>query len=73
MQSAFSIVPLRERGRRLRRLAQHQGQPTAVAWCGRLTNIARRLLESVRPRRWPEASYAPMGAAALPLGLEDPS
>jgi hypothetical protein len=67
------IVQLLERGSLLRRLAQQQGKRTAVAWLGSLKNIARRLLESLRQRRWPEASYNTTLAAAIHIGLEDTS
>jgi hypothetical protein len=73
LQIAFTILQLLERGSLLRRLAQQQGKRTAVALFGSLKNIARRLLESVRQRRWPEASYDPRRAAALHIGLEDTS
>ena len=73
LQIAFVIVQLLERGSLLRRLAQQQGKRTAVALFGSLKNIARRLLESVRQRRWPEASYDTTRAAALHIGLEDTS
>lgn len=73
MQIAFVIVQLLERGSRLRRLAQQQGKRTAVALFGSLKNSARRLLESLRQRRWPEASYDAAQAAALHIGLEDSS
>jgi len=70
---AFVITQLLERGSRLRRLAQQQGKRTAVEWFGRLKNIAGRLLESLRQRRWPEATYDVAQAAALHIGLEDSS
>jgi hypothetical protein len=73
LQIAFVIVQLLERGSLLRRLAQQQGKRTAVAWLGSLKNSARRLLESLRQRRWPEASYNTTLAAAIHIGLEDTS
>jgi hypothetical protein len=73
LQIAFVIVPVLERGSLLRRLAQQQGQRTAVALFGSLKNIARRLLESLRQRRWPEASYDATQASAIHIGLEDTS
>ncbi len=73
LQIAFIIVQLVERGSLLRRLAQQQGKRTAVDLFGSLKNIARRLLESLRQRRWPEASYDAMQAAAIHIGLEDSS
>jgi len=73
LQIAFVIVQLLERGSLLRRLAQQQGKRTAVELFGSLKNIARRLLESLRQRRWPEASYDTTLAAALHIGLEDTS
>jgi hypothetical protein len=71
LQIAFTIVQLLERGSLLRRLAQRQGQRTAAKLFGSLKNIARRLLESLRQRRWPEASYDATQAAAIHIGLED--
>jgi hypothetical protein len=71
LQIAFIIIQLLERGSLLRRLAQQQGKATAVALFGSLKNIARRLLESVRQRVWPEASYDATQAAALRIHLED--
>lgn len=73
LQIAFIIVQLLERGSLLRRLAQQQGKRTAVALFGSLKNIARRLLESVRQRRWPPASYDAAQAAAIHIGLDDSS
>ncbi len=73
LQIAFVIVQLLERGSLLRRLAQQQGKRTAVEWLGSLKNIARRLLESLRQRRWPPASYDARQAAAIHIGLEDTS
>lgn len=73
LQIAFIIIQLLERGSLLRRLAEQQGKATAVALFGSLKNIARRLLESVRQRRWPEASYDAAQAAALHIHLEDTS
>jgi hypothetical protein len=73
LQIAFIIVQLLERGSLLRRLAQQQGKRSAVELFGSLKNIARRLLESLRQRRWPQASYDAAQAAALHIGLEDTS
>jgi hypothetical protein len=73
LQIAFIIVQLLERGSLLRRLAEQEGKPTAVAFFGSLKNIARRLLESVRYCIWPEESYAASLAAAIHIGLEDTS
>jgi len=73
LQIAFTIIQLLERGSLLRRLAQQQGKRTAVALFGSLKNIARRLLESLRQRHWPAASYDAAQAAALHIGLEDTS
>jgi hypothetical protein len=73
LQIAFIIIQLLERGSLLRRLAQQQGKRTAVEWLGSLKNIARRLLESLRQRQWPAASYDAAQAAALHIGLEDTS
>jgi hypothetical protein len=73
LQIAFIIVQLLERGSLLRRLAQQQGKRTAVELFGSLKNMARRLLESVRQRQWPEASYDATRAAAVHIGLEDSS
>jgi hypothetical protein len=73
LQIAFVVVPLLERGSLLRRLAQQQGKLAAVALFGSLKNSARRLLESLRQRCWPTASYDAAGAATLHIGLEDTS
>ena len=73
LQIAFTIMQLLERGSLLKRLAQQRGKATAVALFGSLKNIARRLLESVRQRLWPEASYDALQAAALHIYLEDSS
>ena len=73
LQIAFIIVQLLERGSLLRRLAQQQGQRTAVELFGSLKNIARRLLESLRQRRWPQASYDAAQAAAIHIGRDDSS
>jgi len=67
MQIAFMITQLLERGSLLRQLAAAWGQST-LQWFGSLKNIARRLLESLRYQRWPEASYDPQTAARLRIG-----
>lgn len=53
--------------------AAGEGKRTALALFGSLKNSAHRLLESVRQRQWPEASYDATRAAALPIRLEDTS
>jgi hypothetical protein len=73
LQIAFIIVQLLERGSLLRRLAEQHGKRTTVALFGSLKNIARRLLESVRQRLWPESSYDAAQAAAIHISLEDTS
>src|SRR5436309_13131686 len=73
LQIAFILIQLLERGSLLRRLAAAQGKATAVALYGSLKNIARRLLESVRNRIWPAASFDAAYAAAIHISLVDSS
>jgi hypothetical protein len=67
------VVQLLERGSLLRRLAERAGKATAVALFGSLKNIARRLLESLRFRVWPEACYDASRASAIHISLDDTS
>jgi hypothetical protein len=58
LQIAHVLLQLLEKGSLLRRLAQEQGQGSAVALFGSLKNMAERLLESLRNLWWPEEAFA---------------
>ena len=72
LQIAFSLIQLLERGSLLRRLAAAAGR-TVLQWFGRLKNIARRLLESIRYGVGPEGSYDAHAAARWHSGLDSSS
>ena len=69
LQIAFIITQLLERGSLLRRLAAAVGK-TPLQLFGSLKNIARRLLEGLRYRLWPEESYEAEAAARWHIGLD---
>ena len=73
LQIAFILIQLLERGSLLRRMAQQRGKKSAVHLFGSLKNIAERLLESVRNRIWPAASYDAQQAARIHISLVDSS
>ena len=58
LQIAHLLLQLLEKGSLLRRLAQEQGKASALALFGSLTNMAERLLESLRNLWWPEEAFA---------------
>ena len=53
LQIAHLMLQLLHKGSLLRHLAKSEGRRTAVELFGSLKNMAQRLLESVRYRRWP--------------------
>lgn len=53
LQIAHILIVLLENGKFLRQLATAAGK-TVVEWFGSLGNVARRLLESIRYRLWPD-------------------
>lgn len=57
LQIAHLLLQLLQKGSLLRHLAESEGRPTAVALFGSLKNMAQRLLESVRYRRWPASVF----------------
>jgi hypothetical protein len=67
LQIAHLLSQLVEKGSLLRRLAQEQGKPTAVALFGSLKNMAQRLLESLRYGRWPDAVFDPTAAGSIQI------
>jgi hypothetical protein len=69
LQIAFILVQLLERGSLLRRLAEQAGKRTALHLFGSLKNMARRLLESLRYSRWPDACFDAGVAARLHISL----
>jgi hypothetical protein len=69
LQIAFILIQLLERGSLLRHLAEQAGKRTALQLFGSLKNMARRLLESLRNRRWPQECFDAEQAAALHIRL----
>ena len=69
LQIAFILVQLVERGSLLRRLAAELGRPVWQLF-GSLTNVARRLLESVRFVPWAEGWFDPRQTGKLRIGLD---
>jgi hypothetical protein len=70
LQIAHLLLQLVEKGSLLRQLAQEQGKRTALALYGSLTNMAQRLLDSLRYRRWPEEAFDPIAAGSIPIRLD---
>ena len=70
LQIAHLLLQLVEKGSLLRRLAQEQGKRTAVELFGSLRNIAQRLLESLRYRRWPDEVFDRVKAGAIQIRLD---
>jgi len=69
LQIAHLLLQLVEKGSLLRRLAQQQGKATAVALFGSLKNMAQRLLESLRYRRWEDEAFD-AAAAKMQIRLD---
>jgi hypothetical protein len=70
LQIAHMVLQLVEKGSLLGQLAQQQGKATAVALFGSLKNMAQRLLESLRYRRWPEEAFEATAAAKIQIRLD---
>jgi hypothetical protein len=69
LQIAHMLLQLVEKGSLLRQLAQRQGKETAVALFGSLRNMAQRLLESLRYRRWEDEAFDAGAAARMQIRL----
>jgi hypothetical protein len=69
LQIAHMLLQLVEKGSLLRRLAQQQGMETAVELFGSLKNMAQRLLESLRYRRWEDEAFDAGTAGKIQIGL----
>jgi hypothetical protein len=70
LQIAHVLLQLVEKGSLLRQLAAAQAGRTVLQWLGSLKNLAQRLLESLRQRRWPEDCFATAAAARLRLRVD---
>lgn len=70
LQIAHLLLQLVEKGSLLRQLAQQQGKATAVGLFGSLKNMAQRLLESLRYRRWEDEAFDAAVAAAIQIRLD---
>jgi hypothetical protein len=70
LQIAHMLLQLVEKGSLLRQLAQQQGKATAVALFGSLKNMAQRLLESLRYRRWQDEAFDATAAARIQIRLD---
>jgi len=64
------LLQLVEKGSLLRQLAQQQSKPTAVELFGSLKNMAQRLLESLRYRRWQDEAFDAAAAARIQIRLD---
>jgi hypothetical protein len=69
LQIAHMLLQLVEKGGLLLRLAQQQGQGTAVELFGSLKNMAQRLLESLRSRRWEDEAFEAAAAGQIQIRL----
>ena len=70
LQIAHLLLQLVEKGSLLLHLATEQGQRTAVDLFGSLKNMAQRLLESLRYRRWPDEVFDPTTAGSIQIRLD---
>ena len=70
LQIAHLLLQLVEKGSLLRHLAWEQGKRTAVELFGSLKNVAQRLLESLRYRRWPDEAFDRVGAGGIQIRLD---
>src|SRR5262249_29670280 len=70
LQIAHLLLQLVEKGNLLRHLAQEQGKRTAMELFGSLKNMAQRLLDSLRYRRWPEEVFDRTAARAIQIRLD---
>ena len=69
LQIAHLLLQLVEKGSLLRQLAQQQGKTTALGLFGSLKNMAQRLLESLRYRRWEDEAFDAVAAATIQIRL----
>jgi hypothetical protein len=69
LQIAHLLLQWVEKGSLLQHLAQEQGQRTAVELFGSLKNMAQRLLESLRYRRWQDEAFDAAAAAKVQIRL----
>ena len=69
LQIAHLLLQLLEKGSLLRQLAQQRGKKTAVDLFGAVKNMARRLLESLRYRRWEDEAFDVAAAAKIQIRL----
>jgi hypothetical protein len=70
LQIAHLLLQLVEKGSLLRQLARGQGKRTAVELYGSLKNMAQRLLESLRYRRWPDEVFDGAGSGGIQIRLD---
>jgi hypothetical protein len=70
LQIAHLLLQLVEKGSLLRHLAREQGKRTAVDLFGSLKNMAQRLLESLRYRRWPDEAFDPTAAGSIQIRID---
>src|SRR5262249_31065282 len=69
LQMAHLLLQLVEKGSLLGQLARQQGKRTAVERFGSLKNMAQRLVEGRRYRRWEEAAFDAAVAATIQIRL----
>ncbi len=70
LQIAHLLLQLVEKGNLLLHLAQEQGRRTAVELFGSLKNMARRLLDSLRYRHWPDEAFDHHKARMIQIRLD---
>jgi hypothetical protein len=69
LQFAHMLLQLVEKGSLLRHLAEQSGKKTAVDLFGSLKNMAQRLLDSLRYRRWPDEAFDAGAAGKIQIRL----
>jgi hypothetical protein len=70
LQIAHLLLQLVEKGSLLRHLALETGHRTAVEMFGSLKNMAKRLLESLRFRRWPDEAFDRAAAGSIQIRID---
>jgi hypothetical protein len=70
LQIAHLLLQLVEKGNLLSRLAKEQGKRTAVELFGSLKNMAKRLLESLRFRHWPDEAFDRTAAGSIQIRID---
>ncbi len=70
LQIAHLLLQLLEKGSLLAAVGKGPGKRTAVELFGSLKNMAKRLLESLRFRHWPDEVFDPTAAGSIQIRID---